>query len=111
MRAGRVTTAMRWNDSRTLEKSKEDEERNTFRESNNEYKERHNELAVAWNNGLFGPYEYEVTEREVSFKWRYPQFFKPDSIADIVNDHTYIFEYILDTYEGPRYPKPPHLKY
>ena len=111
MRAGRVTTTMRWNDPRTIDKAREDEERNTFRESNNEYEQRHNELATAWNNGLFGPYEYEVTEREVSFKWRYPQFFKPDSIADIVNDHTYIFEYILDTYEGPRYPEPPHLKY
>ena len=27
-------------------------------------------------------------------------FFKLDSIADIVNDHTYLFQEILDIYEG-----------
>jgi len=111
MRAGRVTTSMRWDDPRTTDIAREDDKRNTFRESSDEYEQRHNELAVAWNNGLFGPYEYEVTEREVSFKWKYPKFFKLDSMADIVNDHAYIFEYILDAYEGSRYPEPPYIKY
>ena len=65
-------------------------------------------MALAWNKGLFGPYEYEVTKEEVSFKWRYPKFFKLDSIADIVNDSTDLFSDILDTNEGSRYPEPPY---
>lgn len=108
MKPARVTTSMRWDDPRTIDREREDEVRKTFRESYNEYKQRHNDLALAWNKGLFGPYEYEVTKEEVSFKWRYPKFFKLDSIADIVNDSTDLFSDILNTYEGSRYPEPPY---
>jgi len=56
----------------------------------------HFALANAWNEGLFGPFEYLITEEFVSFKWKYPKFFKLDSIADIEADHTSLFWKILN---------------
>jgi hypothetical protein len=56
----------------------------------------HFALANAWNDGLFGPFEYLITEEFVSFKWKYPKFFRLDSIASIETDHTSLFWKILN---------------
>ena len=56
----------------------------------------HFALANAWNEGLFGPFEYSIREEFISFKWKYPKFFQLDSIARIETDHTSLFWKILN---------------
>jgi hypothetical protein len=102
----RISTGMRWNDPRTKDKTREDSKR--FRETSNEYDNRHENLAYTWNDGLFGPFSYECHEIFTTFKWKYPDFFKLDSIEDIQNDSKCVFSDLLDTYEGIRYPQVPH---
>ena len=93
-------------DPRTKDKSRENGK--TFWETSNEYENRHKNLAYAWNDGLFGPFSYECNEKFTTFKWKYPDFFELDSIADIQDDHELIFEHLLDPYEGTRYPNVPY---
>ena len=105
-RPARITTSMRWDDRRTLERTKKHGK--SFRESRDEYIYRHEQLAYAWNDGLFGPFNFKCHNNFTIFKWKYPDFFKLDSIEDIQNDHTWIFRFLLDSYEGTRYPDPPY---
>ncbi len=70
---------------------------------------RYREVGYAWNDGQFGPFEYTITKEFVSIKWKYPKFFKLDSIADIEADHTFLFEHILSHEGGTKdYPIPPY---
>ena len=105
-RPARITTSMRWDDRRTWPKIKKHGK--SFRESSEEYSDRHADLANAWNDGLFGLFSYEVHRNFTTLKWKYPDFFILDSIEDIQNDHTWLFRDLLDTYEGKRYPSVPY---
>jgi hypothetical protein len=69
-------------------------------ETYDEYAKRYRALAYAWNDGLFGPFEYLITEEFVSFKWKYPKFFQLDSIADIEADHSDLFGFVILDHEG-----------
>jgi hypothetical protein len=69
-------------------------------ETYDEYAKRYRALGYAWNDGLFGPFEYSITEEFVSFKWKYPKFFQLDSIADIEADHSDLFGFVILDHEG-----------
>ena len=105
-RSARITTSMRWDDRRTLEKTRRNNV--SFRESHDEYIYRHEQLAHAWNDGLFGLFNFKCHHNFTILKWKYPDFFILDSIEDIKNDHTDVFSDLLDTYEGTRYPSVPY---
>ena len=58
MGSARITSGMRWSDPRTIKKTRTDKSNpNTFRETNDEYSNRHDQLAYAWNDGLFGSFK------------------------------------------------------
>ena len=86
------------NTSQRISREKRSEE--DIFETNDEFNRRYRALGYAWNDGLFGPFEYSITEEFVSFKWKYPKFFQLDSIADIEADHTSLFEFVILDYEG-----------
>jgi len=86
------------NTSQRISREKRSEE--DIFETNDEFNSRYRALGYAWNDGLFGPFEYSITEEFVSFKWKYPKFFQLDSIADIEADHTSLFEFVILDYEG-----------
>jgi len=86
------------NTSQRISREKRSEE--DIFETNDEFNRRYRALGYAWNDGLFGPFEYSITEEFVSFKWKYPKFFKLDSIADIEADHTGLFGFVILDHEG-----------
>ena len=81
---------------------------NTFRETNDEYSNRHDQLAYAWNDGLFGSFKIEVQAKYFALEWEYPKFFKIDPIENIENDGESIIGDLLDPSEGNRYPSIPY---
>lgn len=110
LKPARITTVLRYGDPRTINKEEEDEDcsgKYRYRESNDEYFKRHDQLAYAWNDDLFGSFKGEVKTECFSLEWEYPKFFKLDSIEDIVSDYHDVISDLLDHNEGNRYPNPP----
>ncbi len=109
MGSARITSGMRWSDPRTIKKTRTDKSNpNKFRETSEEYSNRHDQLAYAWNDGLFGSFKIEVQAKYFALEWEYPKFFKIDPIENIENDGESIIGDLLDPSEGNRYPFIPY---
>lgn len=109
LKPARITTSMRWDDPRTIKKTRQSKSNSkSYRETVEEYTNRHNQLAYAWNDGLFGTFKVDVKTEYFALEWKYPNFFIIDPIEDIVNDYSSIIGDLLDPYEGNRYPDTPN---